>query len=87
MMKTPFILLVLMCCGCQASDTQEQQVTDDNPQAVVELWGDDSTGYFVRSKFSNGEEYLKYSSYSSDTSAMKADALKWRKSQIELIII
>jgi hypothetical protein len=87
MMKTSLILLVLTFCGCRASDMQEQQAIDDNPQAVVELWGDDSTGYCVRSKFSNGEEYFKYSSYSSDTSAMKTDALKWRKSQIELIII
>jgi hypothetical protein len=44
MMKTSFILLVLAVFGCRASDTQEQQVTDDNTQAVVELWGDDSTG-------------------------------------------
>jgi hypothetical protein len=87
MMKASLILFVLTCCGCHAADTQEQQVTDDNSQAVVELWGDDSTGYCVRSKFSNGEEYFKYSYYSSDTAAMKADALKWRKSQIELIII
>ena len=87
MMKTLFILLVLMCCGCQASDREDQQETDNNTQAVVELWGDDSTGYCVRSKMSNGEEYFKYSSFPSDTAAMKADALKWRKLQIELILI
>lgn len=86
-MKTSLILLVLMCCGCQASDKQDLREIDKNTQAVVELWGDDSTGYCVRSKMSNGEEYFKYSSFPSDTAAMRADALKWRKLQIELIII
>lgn len=87
MMKASLILLILAVCGCHAPDTQEQQVTEDTTQAVVVLWGDDSMGYCVRSKLSNGEEYFKYSHLSSDTAAMKADALKWRKSQIELIII
>lgn len=53
-----------------------------NTEPKVEIWGDDSTGFSVRTFAASGSEYYKWSDCSCDTTSMRLEAKLWYKNNL-----
>jgi hypothetical protein len=60
--------LFLLCCN-------------QKPEPKIEIWGNDSTGFSVKTLDKSGQEYYKWSDLASDTTSMRLSAEAWYNSR------
>lgn len=69
-MKTLLLTCSIFFASCQ-----------QKAEPKIEIWGNDSTGYCVRTLDKTGKEYFKWSDLASDTASMRVSAKVWINNQ------